>query len=72
MHVCEDESVLMVGLWCWPVAKKSAMHMQVGQKPSQAEYYVNDNRGTVALLSQLVAKGRQLARKAQPGTGAFL
>lgn len=41
--------------------------LQVGQKPSQAQYYVNDNRGTVQLLTQLVAKGRQLDRRQGKG-----
>ena len=41
--------------------------LQVGQKPSQAQYYVNDNRGTVQLLTQLVAKGRQLDRRRGKG-----
>lgn len=29
----------------------------VGQKPSQAHYYVNDSKGVVTLLSQLIAQG---------------
>lgn len=28
----------------------------VGQKPSQAHYYVNDSKGVVSLLSQLIAQ----------------
>lgn len=39
--------------------QREGMHVfacTVGQKPSQAKYYVNDNKSVVALLSQLVDK----------------
>lgn len=39
--------------------RKEGMHVfacTVGQKPSQAKYYVNDTKSVVALLSQLLDK----------------
>jgi trehalose 6-phosphate synthase/phosphatase len=42
----------------------------VGQKPSQAHYYVNDNKGVVALLSALVQDSAASTKRAAGGTDA--